>query len=89
MIAYGRGGCLETVRGPGERPAMGTFFARQEPDAVADAVRGFEAALPAIRPSDCRTNAERFATERFRAEFSSFVDDAWARREVAVPHVHN
>ena len=54
VIAYGRGGSLETVRGLDAAAPTGMFFARQEPDAVADAVRAFDAALPAIRPADCR-----------------------------------
>jgi glycosyltransferase involved in cell wall biosynthesis len=89
VIAYGRGGSLETVRGLDAAAPTGAFFARQAPDAVADAVRAFDAALPAIRPADCSANAERFATERFRAAFSAFVANAWAAHEVASRSVHD
>ncbi len=89
VIAYGRGGSLETVRGLGHGAATGMFFDRQQPDAVAEAVRAFDAVLPAIRPEDCRANAERFTVERFRAELSAFVDDAWAAREEPVRNAHN
>ena len=56
---------------------------------MADAVRAFDAALPAIRPADCSANAERFAAERFRAEFSAFIANAWAGREVPPRPAHN
>jgi glycosyltransferase involved in cell wall biosynthesis len=83
VIALGRGGSLETVRGPDADAPTGMFFAPQEPAAVAAAIRAFDAVLPAIRPADCRANAERFAAARFRAEFSAFVDAALATRAAA------
>ncbi len=73
VIAFGRGGVLETVRAvPADRPT-GTFFAEQTPQAVADAIRGFESIVPAIDPGDCRENAERFGTTRFIAAYTGFV----------------
>jgi glycosyltransferase involved in cell wall biosynthesis len=89
VIAYGRGGSLETVRGLDDAAPTGMFFARQEPHAVADAVRAFDDAVSAIRAADCRRNAEPFAAERFRAAFAAFVDEAWARRDAPLPNGHN
>ena len=74
VIAYGRGGALETVREGGTGTATGMFFGAQTAEAIAAAVRAFDGALPMLRAAECRANAERFAAERFRAEFAAFVD---------------
>jgi hypothetical protein len=50
------------------------FFGAQTADAIAAAVRAFDAALPTIRAAQCRANAERFSAERFRAQFEALVD---------------
>ena len=73
VIAFGRGGVLETVRGLDDRAPTGVFFVEQTPAAIANAVRRFEVDAPRIRPEACRTNAERFSAERFRREFAAFV----------------
>ncbi|HZW03905.1 MAG TPA: glycosyltransferase family 4 protein [Anaerolineaceae bacterium] len=76
VIAYGRGGSLETVRGGGSPQPTGLFFHEQTAAAIAAAVEQFEA-HPGFRPEDCRQNAERFRPERFRQEFADFVGAAW------------
>jgi glycosyltransferase involved in cell wall biosynthesis len=77
VIAYGRGGARETVRGlDGERPT-GLFFGVQSAAVIAAAVRQFEANGGGIDPADCRANAERFSAERFRTEFGEFVQRGW------------
>jgi glycosyltransferase involved in cell wall biosynthesis len=78
VIAYGRGGALETVNGLDRADPTGLFFWRQTAESIADAVRQFEM-LRAERPSlfspeACRANALRFGTERFDKEFRAFVD---------------
>lgn len=77
VIAYGKGGALETVRGLEAAEPTGLFFEAQTPEAIADAVRRFEANRSRFAPAACRENALAFAPERFRAEFSAFVEDAW------------
>lgn len=75
VIAYGRGGALETVRGLGESDApTGVFFGTQTPEAIVAAVDRFEQAASAISPVHCRRNAERFSAERFRAELKRCVE---------------
>ena len=76
VIAYGRGGALETVRDDGTGTATGMFFGEPTAEAITAAVRAFDEALPTIRAARCRANAEPFAAERFRAEFAAFVDRA-------------
>ena len=75
VIAYGRGGALETVIDSG--PARtGAFFAEATPSAIAAAIRKFEA-IPAPSAQACRANAEQFSAERFRRELREFVTHAW------------
>lgn len=70
VIAYGKGGAKETVKGLGqEEQATGVFFDRQEKDAIIEAIKYFEENKAAITAENCRENARRFGTERFRDEF--------------------
>ena len=89
VIAFGRGGNLETVRVSGDRTTTGMFFREQTADALCTAVRAFDAG-PAIDPRACRVQAERFATPRFREAFARIVTQRWnefARDEGAAPAV--
>jgi len=79
VIAYGRGGVVETVVAGDEIPAerrTGEFFLEQDAAAIADAVRRFESRT--IDPGACRVNAERFGEARFRREFEALVARSWA-----------
>ena len=69
VLAYGRGGALETVR-----DNTGLFFAEQTPEAVVDAVREFEFGRDKFSASDCRAWSESFGEERFCQEFRDFVE---------------
>jgi glycosyltransferase involved in cell wall biosynthesis len=75
VIAYGRGGALETVLDN----QTGLFFSQQTPSDLADAIGKFEQISSAFDPWLIRQNAERFGVERFRQEFRDFVEDAWVR----------
>jgi len=79
VIAYGRGGALETIRGLDDARPTGVLFDEQTPAAVAAAVRAFEAAAARISTSACRESAARFTAIRFRTEIKRIVDDALAR----------
>lgn len=71
VIAYGAGGVLDTVvppEDPAGRAPTGLFFATQDADALADAVRRFEAEEARFEPKALRAWAERFAADRFRRE---------------------
>jgi glycosyltransferase involved in cell wall biosynthesis len=70
VIAVGEGGVRESVV-EGE---TGTFFAPSEPEALAQAVRGFDPL--AIDPHACRAAAERFGAERFRQRLRRIVAEA-------------
>jgi glycosyltransferase involved in cell wall biosynthesis len=77
VIAYGKGGALETVRGLDYAAPTGVFFNEQNVEAIVDGVRRFEANQARITSEASRANAERFAASRFRAEFSQFVQTRW------------
>lgn len=87
VIAYGKGGALETIRGHDGTDQTGVFFPAQTPEAIAAAVRHLDTRLHAITPEACRTNAARFSIARFRDEITRFVDEAMVahRREIGGP----
>lgn len=79
VIAYGKGGCLETVKALGSEKPTGLFFFEQTADAICDAVHTFEKYANEISPQDCRDHALTFSEQRFRKEISNFVDKAWGQ----------
>lgn len=79
VIAYGKGGVLETIRGLDDNQPTGVFFAEQSISAIKAAVITFEQEAARILPVTCRDNACRFAPEKFRAEFMAYVEDQWDR----------
>jgi chain length determinant protein tyrosine kinase EpsG len=86
VIAYGRGGSLETVRGHGpQAQRTGLFFAEQSAEAIVAAVRAFEALPQPPTPEACRRHAEGFAPERFRDAFRTVVEAAWQAQPSATP----
>jgi glycosyltransferase involved in cell wall biosynthesis len=77
VIAFGRGGAVETIRGLEQPKPTGVFFNRQDPEAIAEAVKTFERQRDSILPQDCRDNAVRFSTQNFRTHYSQFVEQCW------------
>jgi len=82
VIAYGRGGSLETVHGvfPETKPEKGTtgiFFKEQTVLSLSEALDWFERHPDDFDPRDCRKNAERFSRPRFEREFKQFVETKW------------
>lgn len=79
VLAYGKGGALETIRGLDHAQPTGVFFDEQSVTAIKAAVDTFESDQVRICPQACRDNAMRFSVERFRVEFSDMVNAAWQR----------
>jgi glycosyltransferase involved in cell wall biosynthesis len=77
VIAYGRGGALETIRGLDQDKPTGVFFDRQEGSSIVDAIRRFEQHQDFIAPLDCWQNAQRFSAQIFRDTYSNFVEHCW------------
>ena len=84
VIAYGKGGALETVigyrggDGPDPGRCTGLFFAPQTADALADAVRRFETVEDRFDPAFLRRHTEAFSAPRFRQEMATFAAEKLA-----------
>lgn len=74
VIAYGKGGALETVFGLGNAESpTGLFFRKQTLGEIIPAVERFERNREAFIPTACRENALRFSPEVFRQRFDALV----------------
>lgn len=76
VIAYGKGGALETVRDLSQSRPTGLFFYEQNAAAIIAAVSGFERDSHRFSTRDCRANAERFSVAHFRERFAAYVERA-------------
>lgn len=73
VIAFGKGGALETVRGLDHAQPTGLFFPEQTTAAIQAAVLAFEKNCALITSENCVTNAARFAPERFKLELGQYI----------------
>jgi len=75
VIAYGRGGVVETVL-PADRETVGTgmFFEEQTADALCDTLLEFESNSHWISPQLSRKQAEKFSVENFERKLIDYVD---------------
>lgn len=68
VIAYGRGGALETVVGldesPDNKPPTGLFFHEQTAQSLSEAILRFEKNEHLFKPGTARANAERFSRSK-------------------------
>jgi glycosyltransferase involved in cell wall biosynthesis len=77
VIAYGKGGALETVVGLGNRNVTaptGIFFSDQDFSSVIDTVLQFEHS--AINTESCESWAARFSSHEFRRSFKGLISAA-------------
>ncbi|MDX1917524.1 MAG: glycosyltransferase family 4 protein [Candidatus Caenarcaniphilales bacterium] len=75
VIAFGRGGSLETVCGQrGIDQPTGIFFYEQTEEALIDAIKLFEKEHKLYSPTNCRKHAENFSEESFRDRYRKFVE---------------
>lgn len=77
VIAYGKGGSLETVRGLDSEAPTGVYFDAQTVESLQEAVGRFEGAQ--FDPTVLRAHAESFSVPRFRDEFSRFVGERYQK----------
>ena len=75
VIAFGKGGALETV----VSRKTGLFFEKQETDSLADAIEEFERleADNTFKKEDIIAHARSFTEERFQKEFKQAVEDTF------------
>jgi glycosyltransferase involved in cell wall biosynthesis len=78
VIAYGRGGSLETVRmsDAGGLSDTGVFFSEQTVGSVIDGIRRLEAHEGEFIPAEIQQHARQFDTSVFINKMSQFVDVA-------------
>jgi glycosyltransferase involved in cell wall biosynthesis len=81
VIAYGKGGALETIVGSNTegKNRTGVFFYNQTAEAIIAAIEEFEALTEKISPVDCLKNAMRFSPQRFCDEFKLYVEEAYQK----------
>ena len=74
VIAFGKGGALETIKGMDSIKPTGVFFKKQNSKSLAESVLIFEKNYSKFIPENCRDNAKRFSIERFKNEFKTFIE---------------
>jgi glycosyltransferase involved in cell wall biosynthesis len=88
VIAFGKGGSLETVRGLipiGERNGndettpTGLFFAEQTADSLAKAIVSFESSEALFRPQVIQSHARKFDTAIFLDHMRKYISDAMTK----------
>ncbi len=81
VIAFGRGGATETVKGVyPDAPApvetsCGILFREQTPDSLIDAIRTFDAVEYRFTPLFIKQQAERFGETHFKENFARFLSE--------------
>jgi glycosyltransferase involved in cell wall biosynthesis len=75
VIAYGRGGVLETISGLECPRPTGVLYRDQSTSALCAAVSSFDTEAGRLTPEACRENALRFNPGRFRREFEQHVNE--------------
>jgi len=75
VIAFGKGGVLDTVVDVRNRQPTGVFFFDQSKEAILNAVQRFECEIGRFSAEACRANALRFSQHEFRKAFSQFISE--------------
>lgn len=73
VIAYGKGGTLETIRDIEQENPTGLFFSEQSVQAICQAVKEFEQQEHLFLAENCVAQAKQFSAEKFRNQFKQFV----------------
>ncbi|WP_263261186.1 glycosyltransferase family 4 protein [Pseudomonas sp. RIT-PI-S] len=82
VIAFGRGGVLETVRGLDAPAPTGVFYPQQSVEALMAAVHTFERESHRISARACREQAEQFSEQRFERQIRQFVEVRYAEAQL-------
>lgn len=77
VIAFGKGGALETVKGLDSESPTGIFFGVQDVKSIINSINEFERYGDKITAENCRENSELFSESRFRKEFEAYVMEKW------------
>lgn len=77
VIAYGKGGALETVRGLEQEHPTGVFFPEQTTQALLNAIQVFENNADRFSAEACAKQAARFSPQQFMHTFKQFVQEKY------------
>lgn len=77
VIAFGKGGSLETVRPVGIEKPTGVFFLQQDINSLQESVIFFENNQELFSADFCRQQALKFSEQRFRNELANYVEQKW------------
>lgn len=85
VIAFGKGGALETVIGFDESKndrsdATGIFFYEQTPEALCRAVAVFEKSQDSFAAHNCRANALRFDRSLYKSAMRNYITEVTAEQ---------
>ena len=85
VIAFGKGGSLETVRGLHQENPTGVFFQEQTVNSVKEAINKFEDNIELLKAENCRKHALGFSPEHFKTNLKNFVErkklEKWGMEE--------
>lgn len=81
VIAFGKGGALETINSIHSANPTGAFFDKQEVSSVITAVEDFERNQDLFLPENCRNQALKFSNQRFHTEIEQYVQQKWAAKK--------
>lgn len=85
VIAYAKGGALETVIDIGQGDsATGVLFHEQTMESLENAIERFEELDNGISAAACRERALQFSSDRFRREIRAFLDDRISQTKIAM-----
>lgn len=79
VVAFGRGGVLETV--PPHHPRAGFFYPLPGPESLRHALEEFEREEGSVSPSSIQAAAARFSEQRFQREMETLVGDSYRREQ--------
>lgn len=77
VIAFGKGGALETVRGIDQDNPTGVFFYEQTTNAIIDAINYHTKNITRFTVENCIENAARFTPPHFRDQFKTYVREKY------------
>jgi len=89
VIAFGKGGALETIKGLGtkgnpSKDSTGCFFYEPNADSLRQAVLFFEKNIDRIGTENCRQNALRFDRSIFKKSLKNHIDAAVNHTDLSV-----
>jgi glycosyltransferase involved in cell wall biosynthesis len=73
VIAFGKGGALETIRSPLQTDPTGLFFSQQSVANIHHAIKQFEASREQFTSENCVINAARFGSDLFRQNIKQYI----------------